>query len=205
MLTPWDVQSKRINTPEGMSPTLPSSTGEGMNIQPIVTTTANTNTNGSNVNSEGVSYTLDGASRNAVAFAQNTRSEVRLFGGDGSLCGTLAANPDFGKGQGASLVCQSQYGEIAGTLNARADSSPCVDRGQNIVGWKKAECHVVSVADDTAKAAIEHDMSGSLTVGGFAVNSNGQGVVGALCACDWKGVGNEYVNEGKVICERRTC
>jgi len=31
------------------------------------------------------------------------------------------------------------------------------------------------------------------------VNSNGEMVVGALCARDWKDVGNEYVQEGKVI------
>ena len=38
------------------------------------------------------------------------------------------------------------------------------------------------------------------------MNSNGEGVVGALCARDYKGVGNEYVNEGKVICQERfTC
>ena len=35
-LTPWDVQSKRVYSPEGTSPTLQSGTGEGMNIQPIV-------------------------------------------------------------------------------------------------------------------------------------------------------------------------
>ena len=27
----------------------------------------------------------------------------------------------------------SQYGEVAGTLEARHDSSPCADRGQNII------------------------------------------------------------------------
>jgi hypothetical protein len=37
------------------------------------------------------------------------------------------------------------------------------------------------------------------------VNSSGEDFVGALCARDWKGVGSEYVNEGKVICERLTC
>ena len=35
------------------------------------------------------------------------------------------------------------------------------------------------------------------------MNSNGEMVVGALCARDWKGVGIEYVNEGKVICQSR--
>ena len=41
--------------------------------------------------------------------------------------------------------------------------------------------------------------------GGVALNSNGEMVVGALCARDWKGVGNEYVGEGKVICQKFTC
>lgn len=80
VLIPWDVQSKRVNTPNGTSPTLPSGTGEGMNIQPIVMTTANTNANGSNVNQDGVCYTLDRTNSNAVAFAQNQRGEVRLEG-----------------------------------------------------------------------------------------------------------------------------
>lgn len=31
--------------------------------------------------------------------------------------------------------------------------------------------------------------------------SNGQDVVGALCARDYKGVGSQFVDEGKVIVE----
>lgn len=55
-------------------------------------------------------------------------------------------------------VC-TQYGEeVAGTLTARYDSSPCPDRGQN----------VICMADDNAKAAIDEDMCGSLKVGGSA-------------------------------------
>ena len=53
-------------------------------------------------------------------------------------------------------VC-TQYGEeVAGTLTARHDSSPCPDRGQN----------VICMADDNTKAAIDEDMCGSLKVGG---------------------------------------
>ncbi len=60
------------------------------------------------------------------------------------------------------------------------------------------------MADDNAKSAIDVDQCGSLKVGGgVTVNSNGQGIVGALCARDWKGVGSEYVGEGKVICQRK--
>jgi len=34
------------------------------------------------------------------------------------------------------------------------------------------------------------------------IASNGQDVVGALCARDYKGVGTQYIGEGKVICQR---
>lgn len=62
------------------------------------------------------------------------------------------------------------------------------------------------MADDNGKTAVDVDLCGTLKVGGgCAVNSNGEGITGALCARDWKGVGNEYVNEGKVICQRFTC
>ena len=35
------------------------------------------------------------------------------------------------------------------------------------------------------------------------VASNGQDLVGALCASDEKGIGNQYVNDGKAIVEKR--
>jgi DNA (cytosine-5)-methyltransferase 1 len=130
----------------------------------ISVTTANTNANGSNVSDEGTAYTLDLANSNAIAFAQNTRDEVRIFQGDGQVVGALAAQPGMKQ---TSYVC---------------------------------------MADDNAKASIDADMCGSLKVGGGAtVNSNGENVVGPLCARDFKGVGSEYVSEGKVICQRHTC
>jgi hypothetical protein len=62
---------------------------------------------------------------------------------------------------------------------------------------------VICVADDNVNAAIDEDMSGSLKVGGGqtlrSLPSNGDDVVGALCARDFKGIGNQYVSEGKVI------
>lgn len=182
VLTPWDVQSKRVYGTCDAGPTLPSGTGEGMNIQPIIITTANTNANGSNVNEDGVCYTLDGTNSNAVAiyykqtpkvsegvahtlthegdggihsavaFAQNTRDEVRLFGGDGQTVGALAAQP----GVKQTSYVMTQYGDVAGTLRARADSSPCVDSGQN----------VVCMADGNGKTAVDEGMCGTLKVGG---------------------------------------
>lgn len=55
------------------------------------------------------------------------------------------------------VLALAQYGdEVAGTLTARYDSSPCADMGQSII----------CMADDNAKAAIDEDMCGSLKVGG---------------------------------------
>lgn len=56
-------------------------------------------------------------------------------------------------------VAVTQYGEeLGGTLTARFDSSPCADRGQN----------VVCLGDDNAKASCDEEMSGSLKCGGSA-------------------------------------
>lgn len=60
-----------------------------------------------------------------------------------------------GSGKNDHFV-MTQYGDVAGTLTARADSSPCADRGQNIV----------CMADDNGKAAVDEDVSGTLKVGG---------------------------------------
>ena len=54
------------------------------------------------------------------------------------------------------VVCLQTNDDIAASLTARHDSSPCADRGQN----------VICVSDDQAHAAIDVDMSGSLKVGG---------------------------------------
>lgn len=62
------------------------------------------------------------------------------------------------------------------------------------------------MADDTAHAAVDRDLAGTLKVGG---NSAGDDfghrwvpeTVGALCAADYKGVSNQLVSAGKVISE----
>lgn len=97
--------------------------------------------------------TTDAVEPEAVAFCQNSRDEVRMFGGDGSTVGALSASP------GAKQTCYevTQYGEeLAGTLSRRADGSPCADCGPN----------VLCAASDTANAAMDDDVCGSLMVGG---------------------------------------
>lgn len=92
-----------------------------------------------------------------------------------------------------SFVCMES---AQGRAVIEVDQSPTLNASH--------EQPIVCAADDNGKTAIEMDLCGSLKVGGgVALNSNGEMVVGALCARDWKGVGNEYVNEGKVICQQR--
>ena len=56
-------------------------------------------------------------------------------------------------------VAVTQYGEeLGGTLTARFDSSPCAERGQN----------VVCLGDENAKASCDEEMSGTLKCGGSA-------------------------------------
>jgi DNA (cytosine-5)-methyltransferase 1 len=67
-------------------------TGRGTPVVPVAICTAHTQSNGSGF-SDDVAHTLEGGGAQAVAFAQNTRDEVRLYGGDGKTVGALAAQP----------------------------------------------------------------------------------------------------------------
>ena len=62
-----------------------------------------------------------------IAFAQNTRDEVRLLGGDGKIAGALAAQPGM-KQQTFVAFAQNQLGEvrignIANTINTNSNAS----------------------------------------------------------------------------------
>lgn len=68
------------------------------------------------------------------------------------VCGPLTAG--MGKGprgteavEGNHLIPTTQFGPIAGSLTARHDSSPCADRGQNIVAVA-AQDEVYSIAEN---------------------------------------------------------
>lgn len=131
VLTPWDVQSKRVYAADGVAPALQS--GDGANIQPVIFGIAGNIENrepGNGGNGcgwcdpdENGMYTLTATDRHAVcmtdtqsgasvseetsgaltchsakdapvvAFAQNTRDEVRLQNSDGSIAGAISASP----------------------------------------------------------------------------------------------------------------
>jgi DNA (cytosine-5)-methyltransferase 1 len=67
-------------------------TGRGTPVVPVAICTAHTQSNGSGF-SDDIAHTLESGSAQAVAFSQNLRNEVRLFGGDGKTVGALAAQP----------------------------------------------------------------------------------------------------------------
>jgi DNA (cytosine-5)-methyltransferase 1 len=68
-------------------------TGRGTPVVPVAICTAHTKSNGSGF-SDDIAHTLEsGSGAQAVAFAQNARDEVRLYGGDGKTVGALAAQP----------------------------------------------------------------------------------------------------------------
>ena len=67
-------------------------TGRGTPVVPVAICTAHTQSNGSGF-SDDIAHTLESGSAQAVAFAQNTRDEVRLYGGNGKTVDALAAQP----------------------------------------------------------------------------------------------------------------
>lgn len=87
-------------------------------------------------------------------FAQNTRDEVRIQG-DGTVCGTLSANPGMKQ---TTYVCETGHTGANGLGAGESDVYKTL--GTSCDGA------VVCIADATSKAAIDRDMCGTLKVGG---------------------------------------
>jgi DNA (cytosine-5)-methyltransferase 1 len=86
-----------------------------------------------------------GAKDNGLAVAQPIAFSAKDHGADAStdLSPTLRAMPhneSHANGGGQMAVAQpiTQFGDVAGSLTARHDSSPCADRGQNVVAQPMA-------------------------------------------------------------------
>jgi hypothetical protein len=75
----------------------------------------------------------------AVAFAQNQIGEVRV----GDIAGTVNTNSNA-SGRNTPMVAFG--GDIARTLSARHDSSPCADRGMDVVAVQT--CHRCGGGED---------------------------------------------------------
>lgn len=131
---------------------------------------------GSGIEDDGASFTLNCTDRHGVlAFAQNTRDEVRIQG-DGTISGALSALPGMKQ---TTYVCETANTNSnglasTGCLNPEDPQSKRIftpdscgptlssgtGEGMNI------QPSVLCMADDNAKAAIDEDMCGSLKVGG---------------------------------------
>ena len=172
-LTPWDVQSKRIFPEGGCAPTLQSGTHE---------------------HNQHVAEPL-------VLASAHYNAEI----GEGGVTPTLIAHiakdaPVLVTGLTCSHPSVQQTGaSSSSTTNPSTAAGSCSTRD-----WSGPDA--ICMADDNARAAVDENLSGSLKVGGYTVrcvSSNGDEVIGALCARDCKGVGTQYVNEGKVIACRK--
>jgi DNA (cytosine-5)-methyltransferase 1 len=95
--------------------------------------------------------TLNAKNPMAVAFAQNQLGEVRV----GEVTNTLNTNSNA-SGRNTPMVAQpvTQFGEIAGSLTARHDSSPCADRGQNVVAQPVAWDEELNARENLAGAML---------------------------------------------------
>ncbi|MGB6131697.1 MAG: DNA (cytosine-5-)-methyltransferase [Acidobacteriaceae bacterium] len=96
-------------------------TGRGVPMIPVAISTAHTKSNGSGF-SDDIAHTLEsGGGAQAVAFVQNIRDEVRLYGGDGKTVGALAARPGA-KQQSYIAFSANDYGgdasDVAPTLRS---------------------------------------------------------------------------------------
>lgn len=102
-----------------------------------------------------------GQATHAVAFAQNQLGEVRT----GAIANTL--NTNF-NASGRNTPCVCFGGDVARTLQARHDSSPCADRGMDVVAIHQNQRAEVTL----------NDTAGSLKVGG---GKPGQGYPAVMC------------------------
>lgn len=145
---------------------------------------------------EDVAYTLNTTNRHAVAYLPFDKTQVtsKQNGSNpqwGDPCHTISS-----EGKPPHVVCMSEYGNDRSCAD---DLSPTIKTSY--------PPNIVCMADASAKAAIDENLCGTLHVGGdpsfVAIEaSNGEDVVGALCARDYKGVGSQYVSEGKVIAQQ---
>lgn len=150
-LTPWDCQAKRIFGTAGEGPTL--NCGHNLSTVPSVAVrTSQTVANGIGVSDTARSPDASGREAVCYGFPHAAAGNAAGYGSAENLAPTMRSAPS-----GENSVCYTQYGDdVAGTLTARADGSPCADRGPN----------VVCVADDNANAAVDFDVSGTLKCGG---------------------------------------
>lgn len=110
---------------------------------------------------------------------------------DDELCATL----DHGNNH--PFICSGfihNMGAKAGGIGYEVEQSPTITTENTPT--------VMCISSDSSNPSIEADICPTVTVAGSAPWIVGE-TVGALCARDFKGVGTQYVSEGKVVCQRK--
>jgi DNA (cytosine-5)-methyltransferase 1 len=136
-------------------------TGRGTPMVPVAICTAHTQSNGSGF-SDDIAHTLESGGAQAVAFAQNSRDEVTLHGGDGKTVGALVAQPRA-KQQSYVAFSAKDYGadadNIAPTLRGMGH-----DRSHANGGGQVAIAFTLHGSDGTVSAASSTDIAGSMRI-----------------------------------------
>lgn len=144
-----------------------------------------------------------GADGGAVAFAQNTRDEVRVQG-DGTISGALSAQPGM-KQRTYLAECLTPWDVQSKRVHGEDSMSPTLQAGshesQNIQPIVMASAH--SHAEIGEGGVAPSLMAHAQKQPPILATSNGEDVIGALCARDFKGVGSQYVGDGKVVVQRK--
>jgi DNA (cytosine-5)-methyltransferase 1 len=134
-------------------------TGRGTPMVPVAICTAHTQSNGSGF-SDDVAHTLEsGDGAQAVAFAQNTRDEVRLHGGDGKTVGALAAQPGVKQPSYVAFSAKdygNDSGDVAPTLRGMGH-----DRSHSNGGGQVAIAFAQNQAGDVLARDIMHSLGTS--------------------------------------------
>jgi DNA (cytosine-5)-methyltransferase 1 len=152
-------------------------TGRGTPMVPVAICTSHTQSNGSGF-SDDIAHTLESEGAQAVAFAQNSRNEVRLHGGDGKTVGALASQPGA-KQQSHIAFSAKDYGadadNVAPTLRGMGH-----DRSHPNGGGQVAVAFAQSQDGDLRSGDVMH----SLGTNGNATSRNAPTVAFTLHGSD---------------------
>ena len=133
-ITPWDVQSRRIYTSDGSWPSLYG--GEGGGHGYVIADA------GENASGRCYAFHLQqdpiGGSVSPCIGGQHQATVGVFMGGQSARAGSIAYDETVAptlraSESGSNQVPDIVYPEKARALTARHDSSPCADRGQNVV------------------------------------------------------------------------
>ena len=144
--------------------------------------TAQTSANGHGI-AEDVCHTIDRAQGQAVAFAQNTRDEVRMINGDGQIVGALAAQPGMkqttyiaftakGSGADAGTLCPTIRAGGHSKSHANGGVMPAVAFAQNQAGEVRTNSDVMGTINTNQNASGRNTPMVMFNAAAFIVNNS---------------------------------